>query len=429
MAFIERLQIQKTITMPSAAPERVWLPAWGLRAHDISSWTFEQMLKEALKLYRSNPLAFRIIETTKNFVAGSDLIIEAEDSRVYEILYEHWNDPMNEWPIKWPERVKDLCLHGELILTATVHNHRVIIGSIHPTHVEQLELDAYNQEIIRKIKFKQSINLPQSPTALPLEWEVINYNPKTRRLEGELFFFKINSISAASRGMSDLMPMMFWLAGLDDVMYKEINRLMFLLSWYWDMTLPGATEVEIERFISEGKAQPPEPGGVKVHSDAVKIEPVAPKFTQEDISPLIRIFKNYVLGGAGLPEHFFAEAGTATRAAAEPMHEPTFRALTARQNEVKRMLHKVFTFVLDQSDLPQNIDRRFRLHLPRVSFRDLQRSGGALFRTTQGLRLAREMGLLSDDEARRIFLGLIDQLNLGLDVHRPPEAKEERTWT
>jgi len=413
--IVSREHQRKEQLVPVSAPSVVETPGvWvstTTRPFDLSSWTQERQIKEALELYKKNPLAHRIIELTVSFVIGHGIRIDAEEPAVKEALLEHWHHPSNDWPRKLPQRIKDLCLYGELLLTAKEMPGEVLIGTIHPSFIKEIKLDPIDQEEIQKIIFSASINPPTMKPTIPLEWDVVRWEPWEGKYTGELFYFKINSVTGAARGFSDLLPLLFWLNSVDDVMYQQMLRLFAMTSWFWDITLPGASEAEVNRFTSEGKAQPPSPGGSWVHSDGVEIKPLNPKLAGEDTSELIKIFRQYLLAGAGYPEHFFAEP--AARGVAEAMHEPTYRFLVRRQMEVKQMLELIFQFVLEKKGFPREM-RKFDIFLPGISKRDLQRSGGALLRATQALRIAAEHGWISQEKAIEIFAALLDQLNLGV---------------
>lgn len=403
----------------------VWV-SYTARPFDLPAFRQERMIAESLELYRRNPLAFAAIETIKNFIVGSPIKLEAEPPEVFDVLMRHWLDPANNWPALLPERIKTLLLTGELLLTTQeTPDGRILIGSISPAFIDRLILDPINQEKVLGIRLKPSVNLLGLPT-IPLDWQVIDYSPQTGRLEGNLFFFRINVLPATSRGMSILYPVSYWLYRLDDFLADQLNRIFFEGSFFWKITLKGKTEADVDRFIREGRAKPPQRGGAFVTTDAVDIEPLIPKFQAEDIHEIFRTYQALIYGGLGLPAHFFSEPGTAGRAVLAEMNEPAFRNLSARQEEIKRMLELIFRFVLERSrdPLPPPEERRFRILMPKISLRDLQRTSGALLRATQSLRISLEDGIINKEQAREVYYALVDQLGMGIDLRTISPALE-----
>jgi hypothetical protein len=87
------------------------------------------------------------------------------------------------------------------------------------------------------------------------------------------------------------------------------------------------------------------------------------------------------------------------------------------------MLTKIFSYVRDHSDIPDDEDKSFNILMPKISLRDLQRSGGAMLRASQALQLATKNGWVDAAQAREVFLALVDQLALGIEI-RSPELPE-----
>src|SRR5687767_8424616 len=58
----------------------------------------EALLRECYLAYRTNPLAYAVIEQTTSFVLGGGARVVAEDTRVQKVIDGFWNDPDNDMP-------------------------------------------------------------------------------------------------------------------------------------------------------------------------------------------------------------------------------------------------------------------------------------------------------------------------------------------
>ena len=87
---------------------------------DLSPITQERMQEIALFLFRVNPLAHRILKLSSSFIASGNVNFKAEDDSVQKILDDHWNHPVNDWDNSFYQKLLELSLYGEQIITTAV---------------------------------------------------------------------------------------------------------------------------------------------------------------------------------------------------------------------------------------------------------------------------------------------------------------------
>jgi hypothetical protein len=63
--------------------------------------------------------------------------------------------------------------------------------------------------------------------------------------DGDCFYFRINDLSSATRGRSDLLAQMDWLDIYDQFMFGEIERAAAMRAYVWDVTLTGASPEDV----------------------------------------------------------------------------------------------------------------------------------------------------------------------------------------
>lgn len=407
--------------------ESDWRRLTGNADRDLSPLTHERMLKIAYYLYETDPFGKRIIELPRDYLTAEGVSFEADDERVQEVLQKFWDDPINQMDLKLNQKVLELGLWGEQCYSVFVNqaNGHVRLGYLDPGLIDKVELDRDNVEVVKRIKLKRN------PGEADKWLSVINVDENPRSLTygyrmGESFYFRINAVTTASRGRSDLLALADYLDLYNQFIFNRGERAAFGNAWIWDVTLEGMTAEQIKEWLREHPV--PKPGSLRAHNERVKWEAVAPDLKAHDASYDSRMIKNYVLGGAGFPEHFFAEGGETTRATAAEMGEPVIKHLTARQKFVKAMLVEILEFVLDQAmlagTLPREIDRTFDLHFPEISSKDLGKMGTVLLQTAQALLIAQQQGWVDHDNAANLFCAVASGMGPEVEPAENPEGAE-----
>src|SRR5512139_3398355 len=73
-------------------------PGWaGLTAqkHDYDPGTVQQIYTDALEAWRKNPVAWRIIAITTDYVVGDHFAVSSRNQRLNRFIREFWNHPKN----------------------------------------------------------------------------------------------------------------------------------------------------------------------------------------------------------------------------------------------------------------------------------------------------------------------------------------------
>ena len=365
---------------------------------DLSPVNHERALKLAYYLYETNPIAHRIIEITKDFVVGEGIRFSSPDPEVQRVLNEFWHDPVNLWDLKQHQKALELSLYGEQCYPVFVNpiDGHVRLGYIDPLEIKDVITDPENCEVVREVVL----------FAGERRLKVIGEDEDSGLLAGECFYFAINKVSNAKRGRSDLLCLIDWIDLYDKFLFSRAERAHLLNAFVWDVTLSGMNEAQIQKWL-QANTSPPKPGSIRAHNEKVEWKTVAPNLASHDATHEARLLRNQILGGAGLPEHWFAEGGEVTRATAAEMGEPTIKRLTSRQRYFKHMIEFIFRFVLDQARQAGVLTERNRLEfsitVPEISVRDMTRASASLNQVAQSLALAEDRGWIDKEGAKKLF--------------------------
>ncbi|MFQ5646262.1 MAG: hypothetical protein ACE5GM_04975 [bacterium] len=370
---------------------------------DLNSFTHERMLKIAYHLYETNPMAHRIIEMTKDFVLGDGISYQADDPRTKELLDDFWNDSVNHWDLKQHQKVLELGLYGEQCYPVFVNrlSGRVRLGYLDPLHIDRVETDPDNCEQARQVITKGSPGKKLQVIGLDEDPE----SPSCGRLVGDCFYFTVNKVSNATRGRSDLMALADWIDAYEQFLFNRLDRAALINAFVWDVKLEGMDEEGIRNWLKDNPA--PKPGSIRAHNERITWNAVVPDLKGGDTSKEAHLIKNYILGGAGFPAHWFAEGGEINRATAKEMGEPTLKRLKTRQKQFKKMVEFMFRFVIDQGVMAHRIkpeaDLSFEVFLPEIMTKNLAVMSEVLEKVTRTLDLALGKEMISVEKAAGVL--------------------------
>jgi hypothetical protein len=410
--------------------------ALGQTAVDLNPQTHERMQQLALALYLKNPLAHRVVKMMASFAAGGSVRFDAERPTVQRCLVEHWNHPLNNWDRRFYQYVIELGIYGELFLTANVIDGGLVTwGHVHPARVKKIIPDERDQSVPAYI----FVAMPGVGESEAKRLSVIQYDGKPRSKTrgfrvGDVLMETTNNVRGSMRGISDLFPLADYLDGLDQFMFSLQQRVQHQNNWIWDVTLEGMTETDIRNWLNSVQGKAPSPGAIRAHNERVKWEALTPAFSATESAEHARLFRNYLLAGAGFADWMVGDMGSANRAATENSAAVIMKQMEQRQREAKGLVEDVFNYVIDQKILAgklpkqRKFDRRFYITMPKIGIRDFQRMAASLRQGAEGISKLIETDLIDPERGQRIAEELLSQLDLeGGDrfKQKGPILKEE----
>jgi hypothetical protein len=410
--------------------EDQWRRLTGDAKRDLAPLTQQRMQELAVYLWESNLLANRIIELPLAYLLAEGARLVAEDEIVQEWLDQFWADPINQMDLKLPKKVRELALFGEQCYPAFVNpiSGRVRLGYLDPSLIETVVTDPDNGE--------QAIGLVTRRNAKgeARRYKVIVNGPeeelftlRTRRIRetfttGECFFFAVNDLSNGKRGRSDLLAQIDWLDAYDQFMFGELERAGHMRAFIWDVVLKGATAEEVEARAK--KITAPRANSVRVHNDSEEWKTEAPDLKAVDSAEIARLFRNHILGGRSIPEHWYGGASDVNRASGDSMGEPTFKDFIMRQTYIGAMLETMGRYVIRSRELaesgrePDLFDPvyKIRAQFPEMVARDTTKYAAALQQVATALVIALDRGILTEETAVRMIENISGRLGVEFDA-------------
>lgn len=429
---------------------------------DLAPLTQSRQLEIAHWLWQRNPVARRILEITRDFVVGDGAQVHSDIPEVDERIKAFWNDQDNNLNEFQDQLALELGKAGEVFLPVFVNpdNGHVKLGWLDPGDVVAILTDPTNIRIPVAVKVKAGtghnylkvIRQEDDPAKAGFgrlmtatEGDSIvdpSEGTTARPYAGSCFLFQINRPPSATRGTSDLLPLADWLDALDSSVWNSLDRIAFLNAFVWDVVLEGKSEAEIDAWVSKQGA--PKPGSVRAHNDKVTWNAVVPDLKMGDFSEGVRTHLNHVMGGAGLPSHWYGASDDVNRASAAEMSEPVLKRLTKRQQTVRHLLATLVRFALDQAVVHGQLDQEhvvpnedgkptavvvdardaFSLMLPELSAKDTGKLASAAREMVQALDVAIDRELLTPGSAREVMANLLAQIGVEIDLAEEEDELE-----
>lgn len=440
---------------------------------DLNPVRQNRMLEIGHWLYKTNPLAHRVIDLGRDFTIGDGVSIQGSAPDVVAYVKRFWADPTNNLDVLQDQIAVELALSGEIIIPVDVNeiNGHVTLGWMDPSVVKRVIMDPANARIPVAVvtggngvrdRYFRVIGPERDPTRpgaaeKPGDAGLLTIHDvgdtiidatkgkSPQPYEGNVFLFQINKSPAGSRGTSDLLHLADWIDAFDQMLWNQADREAFLHNFIWDVTIQGADESTIANFLrTQGE---PKPGTVRVHNQDVEWKAVNPGLNSSDASERMKTLLNHVMGGAGMPAHWYGAADDVNRATAKEMSEPVMRRLRRRQIVLQNIFQTLNQFAVSQAILYQQLDSDYPIVdasgeptaemitaldatsvvMPELSARDTSEASTALVSTVRALALAQEAGWLTEHTARETFALVARGLGASIDPEDERSALENES--
>lgn len=445
--FAQPAQFREAAGVTIDPDDDQWRPLTGDGRRDLSPMTQRRMQDLAVYLWQSNPIANRLIELPVAYLLaeGCKLQSAAADpdhkAIVQDWLDRFWKHPINNFPIKLPQRVRELSVFGEQCWPAFVNpiDGAVRLGYLDPSLIAEVIHDPDNRE--------QPIGIVACTDrkGIQRKYKVIVNGPEealfTRRTigirqqfaDGECFWFKVNSLCNDRRGRSDILALMDWCDAYEQGLFGEVDRQASMRAFIWDVTMKGANPEEVDRRAKQ--IAPPAPGSTRVHNDSEIWAAISPDLQAADGAAGARLFRNHILGGATIPEHWYGGGGDVNRNTSESMGEPTFKMMAMRQSFLGHMLDECARYQIRQREIavtgrePDLFDPVYETEVvwPELTARDTSKYAAAFGQVVVGCSMAIDKGLLSKATALRIIDTVAARLGQSVDAEQELDKAANET--
>lgn len=386
------------------------------RTRDLTPIQQDRMLEIAWYLVESNPFAKRLIGLMTDLVVGEGISVSAKDPQIDRIIKATWTHPVN----RFDQRIRELyfaySLNGELILPVARNPITGIphLGYWDPIQVARVETRPDNVMVQDAIILK-----PAAGQAEGARLKVINADPISGLLEGDVFYFRTNALPNSGRGRSDLLTLADWLDLYDSLMFAEVERVKLLSAFVWDLRMEKADQAKIETRLKQ--LGTPTAGTVFGHNEHETLSAITPTLDAADRSEVAKTLAIHIAGAAGFPIAWlgFPESNRAT---IEGQNDVMLKTPAARQKEFAGHLATILRYAV-QGAMARNRalyrdvdDQGFDIHVPEIAAKDIARVGAVVGSVVQAMDTAQANATISRRAAVVVQLAVLKHLGVDLNV-------------
>jgi len=293
----------------------------------------EDVFREALLAWRTNPLARRIVSLTTQYVVGAGLSVSCRHAPTHDFLQAWWHHRLNRMPVRAGEWCDELSRTGNVIvLVSTDASGQSFVRALPASQVAEI--------VTRPNDVEQPLQIVEKPhygDDAPRAWPAYDEASDRPNDDGTwptvALHYAINRPVAAAWGESDLAPLLRWLARYSNWLEDRARLNRFRQTFMY--VVRGLFGNKAERLARQNElnANPPNPGSILVTDAATESWGVLhPQLDSFEASEDGLALKKMLAAGSGNPMHFLAEPESSTRTTAEAAGGPTFRHYEQRQN-------------------------------------------------------------------------------------------------
>lgn len=361
-----------------------------------------QILSEALRAWRTNPIARWVVQLTQVFTLGTGLEWECGHKRSSKFLRSFWEHPLNQMEIQLPKWIDEQTRSGDLFLLFSVDQAGM-------SYVRAVPSERIKEIQTKENDYQQETYFIQDDlNATP--WSA--YDPAANQ-ETFMLHFPINQPVGCQFGESDLSPLLPWLGRLSTIVSDRVtlNHVRSMISFVMQgKFMDAASKLKRQREI---ELHPPKQGSVLVTDESEEWSILSAKLDSHDASADILAVKKMIAVGVGVPLHYLAEPESSTRTTAEAAGTPTFKRFDDRQRQFKRVIRQVLTVahsVRRRVDKSLPTDPEITVTAGDITERDNSLLSLAAARVEPALGDLYDRELIDEPEYLRIFYRMIGEL-------------------
>lgn len=311
---------------------------------DRAQWDRRKVFSEALRAWRVNPTARRIVRINRSFVLGKGIDIFSDDQTEEQYLKKWWNHPLNKLRINTKRWKDEDTRTGNLFLLCTIGADKMLYVRALPSEMVD-EIVSMENDIEQEVGYK---------LAAEANVGADYFTSYEHRGESNKFIihFASNRPVGSAWGEADISPMLPWIgryaSWLEDRV--RLNRFRNAFMWIVQMSGVDVTPEKKKARQTELNANPPKPGSVLVTDPSEQWGIMSANLDSFDASVDGSAIKKHIMDGAGQPMHWHAEGESSISTTAEAAGTPTFRTLEEQQDEFFQWMIELAHVALEVAD-------------------------------------------------------------------------------
>jgi hypothetical protein len=319
---------------PNLATDDHWQTISG-RQHDRTWSEIQEQYTDALTAWRKNPMAWRIISTTVNFVIGEGIMITSPFPALNDFIQRFWLHRKNLMEQRLHSMCEELSRSGDLfvLLFRNPTDGMSYIRFVTKDQIQKIETAPNDWET--ELVFWE---VAQPGEVQPRRWLSPDH-PEAFAADAVMLHYAVNRPMGALMGESDLTTIIPWLLRYSRMLEDRVRLHWAARAFLYLVTVPS-NKVDAK---SAQYAAAPESGSIVVKDESETWETLTPSLQGADAGHDMKAVRTMIDAGSGLPPHWRGEGGDVNVATAEAMQGPPERFLMKRQQYFVYILEDLLT--------------------------------------------------------------------------------------
>lgn len=426
MNLLQSVLTKFGITVKVSDDNTGWTPVVraGTGYNDRDWYEFHRNITDALTAWRENFLIRQVVRLTTAYVVGEGITVTSAHPWVGGWVEEFWNDPQNRIADRLTAWCDELTRSGELFIA--LFSNRVTgmqyVRVIPAGQIERVVTDPDDYE--KELEYLQT---PGGGAIEPRRWpSAATAAPD----EPALLHFTVNKPVGATRGESDLAPLLPWAQRYTEWL-KERARFNRIRNDLAIMHVRVANEADVEAKRRQYRQTPPTGGSILVTGKSEEISFPSANIQGYDAAPDGLALRLAFAAGANIPLHFLAEGSSATRTTAAEMGDPTHRHYRQRQKDFAAILKDLtvaaYRRYVALRGLREPADLQIVANAPDVSRADNAQLAQAAQNIVTALAAMKAQGWIDDRSAMEIAFKFTGEKLTAEHIARIKEAANDQT--
>jgi len=338
------------------------------RPHDYDQSQVYDLYQDSLLAWRKNPIAWRIIGITTDYVVGDSFEISSQNRIMSRFISNFWNHPKNNLSLRLPSMCDELSRAGDLFVLLFRNNQNGMSYIRFVTKDGIVKIETAENDWETETAFYE-----QGEGGEPKKWYSPDH-PDAGEQAAIMLHYAVNRPIGALMGESDLTTMIPWLVRYSRMLEDRVRHHWAVRAFLWLVTVP-TNKIQEKR---EQYRNPPEAGTVMVKDETEVWEVASPTLRGADAAHDLRAVRGMIDAGSGYPPHWRGEPGEANLATATAMQAPTERHLLRRQQYFAFILQDILFHAYQRARglglvgkiANQNYSQLFTVSVPDISRAD-----------------------------------------------------------
>ncbi|MGB9673652.1 MAG: hypothetical protein ACPL3P_05900 [Anaerolineales bacterium] len=367
---------------------------WQMTPHDSGQPAQQspEAYQDALEAWRKNPLAYRFIAITTDYVVGEGVTISSRSPAVQEFITRFWHHPLNRMDQRLETMCDELSRSGDLfvLLFRNAQDGMSYIRFVTKDRIGRI-ITAENDWELEQAYLDTSLRFNRTGENYLGHFWYAPQHPLAAAQDAVLLHYAVNRPLGSLMGESDLAPMIPWLQRYSRMLEDRVRLNWAMRAFLWIVTVPAhRVAAKAEQYRSA-----PESGSIIVKDESETWQPVTPNLNAYDASADLKAIRQMIDAGSHYPPHWRGEPQEVNLATAVAMQAPTEKHLLRRQRYfihlVKDILVQAYLRAAQAGKAPlipeEELTQLIEVNAPELSLKDHERLANASFQLANAFSL------------------------------------------